>query len=395
FAHVIEQDPVEENLLFLGTEFGLYVSTDGGENWTKWTTGFPMAPVRALAVHPRENDLVIGTHGRAAWIIDDIRPLRLLAKEGIQLLDKPLHVFDASDAIQYLRKEPNGLRGPGHAEFFGDNRDYGALISYVVNPSGSSHASNGKDSTENKVKIEILDQDGVVIRTMTPEVKAGLNRTAWELRRKAYPNLTDRGDPSTDGERTGHLVLPGEYAVRVTYGDHLDSTEVTVLPDPRKEISSENMTVKYSMILLVGNYLEKAQEAVDRLNETKESVGMVSKKLKNDEIEVSKQLKKRTKAMQDSIKSLVALIKPARVQGIRRDPDHLSSRLTGIYRSLQSSWDAPTEAEHINLRFAEKKLATVLDRINHFYDKAFESFRRDVIEAGLKLFDKYESLTVK
>jgi photosystem II stability/assembly factor-like uncharacterized protein len=395
FVHVIEQDPVEKNLLFLGTEFGLHVSIDGGENWTKWSEEFPTAPVRALVVHPREHDLVIGTHGRAAWIIDDIRPLRALAKQGTQILDKPLHLFHVADAVQYSLKEPNGLRGPGHAEFFGDNREYGAIISYVVNPSESSAAVNGDESKDKEVKIEILDQDGEVIRTMTSEAKAGLNRTAWELRRKAYSNLTSRGGASTDGERTGHLVLAGEYGVRLTYGDYKDSTSVTVLADPRKEVRREDMIAKYSLIQLVGNYLEKAQEAVDRLNKTKESVTMVGKKLTNDQVESLKYLKQQTSAVQDSIKSLVAFIKPARVQGIRRDPDHLSSRLSGVYRSLQSSWDAPTEAEQINLRFAEDKLASVLDRINGFYDEAFESFRQDVTEAGLKLFDKYEPLTVK
>ncbi|MEE8583964.1 MAG: hypothetical protein V3T83_03845, partial [Acidobacteriota bacterium] len=132
YALVIRQDPVQPRLLFLGTEFGLYLSLDGGGSWSKWTHGVPTTSVIDLVIHPRDHDLVIGTHGRAIFVLDDIRPLRRLAEQGPELLESPLQVLAAADAVQARRREPDGIRGPGHAIFQGENRPYGAMLTYWV-----------------------------------------------------------------------------------------------------------------------------------------------------------------------------------------------------------------------------------------------------------------------
>ncbi|MBI4513898.1 MAG: hypothetical protein HY702_07285, partial [Gemmatimonadetes bacterium] len=164
FLHVIEQDPVQPNLLYLGTEFGLWVSLDGGKRWMKWTHGVPTVPVTGLLVHPRDHDLVIGTHGRAAYILDDIGALRALAAEPA-IVQKPLHLFEILPAQQYRVKQVDGMRSPGDGIFRGENRPYGALLTYVVNP--------GSDT--GKVAIEILDGEGNVIRKMDGPAKRGVN----------------------------------------------------------------------------------------------------------------------------------------------------------------------------------------------------------------------------
>src|SRR5690606_855802 len=102
YALVLQQDPVEPDLLFLGTEFGLYVSFDAGARWQKWRHGVPTASVMDLAVHPREHDLIVATHGRALYVLDDIRPLRELARLG---RDASVHLFSIAPSIQYQVKQ--------------------------------------------------------------------------------------------------------------------------------------------------------------------------------------------------------------------------------------------------------------------------------------------------
>ena len=132
YALSIVEDPEEPNLLFLGTDDGLYVSIDKGAIWTKWTEGFPTVPVKDLVIHPREQDLVIGTFGRAAWVLDDIRPLRAIAKDQ-NILQKTVHLFDPPTAYQAAYQQPTGSRFGGDALYNGENRKSGARFSYYLN----------------------------------------------------------------------------------------------------------------------------------------------------------------------------------------------------------------------------------------------------------------------
>ena len=129
YALCIKQDPVDENLLFLGTEFGLWVSTDGGQGWLRWTHGLPTVSVMDLAIHPRDNDLVIATHGRGLYILDDISPLRGL---NSQVMAKPLHLWDVPPAILHATRQTGSSRFPGDVEFRGQNPPYGAAITFSL-----------------------------------------------------------------------------------------------------------------------------------------------------------------------------------------------------------------------------------------------------------------------
>jgi photosystem II stability/assembly factor-like uncharacterized protein len=129
YALAFEQDPVDKDLLFLGTEFGLWISVDGGGRWLRYKYGLPTVPVMGLAVHPRERDLVIATHGRALYVLDDIRPLSGLRAPA---LSEPLHLFPIARAQQHWQKSGAGGFALGASEFHGENRPYGALITFSV-----------------------------------------------------------------------------------------------------------------------------------------------------------------------------------------------------------------------------------------------------------------------
>ena len=141
YALSIEQDPVDPDLLFLGTEFGLWVSNDAGKSWMKWKHGFPTVSVMGLAVHPRDHDLVIGTHGRAAYVLDDIRPLRTMSKET---LAKPLHFFEVPDAQTYTTRQKEGSRFVGDAEFRARERAVRRAAHLLAEPPRPSASDRGE-----------------------------------------------------------------------------------------------------------------------------------------------------------------------------------------------------------------------------------------------------------
>ncbi|HVT59592.1 MAG TPA: hypothetical protein VHR45_14465 [Thermoanaerobaculia bacterium] len=142
WALAIEQDPVDRDLLFLGTEFGLYFSNDAGAHWLPWKHGLPTVAVEGLVIHPRDHDLVLGTHGRSAYVVDDIAPLRQMTAATLR---EPLHLYDAGPAQQHRIDPGAGSNGPGSGEFRGENRPYGALITYSLNLPGLPLADEKKD----------------------------------------------------------------------------------------------------------------------------------------------------------------------------------------------------------------------------------------------------------
>jgi photosystem II stability/assembly factor-like uncharacterized protein len=228
FLHAVEEDPVEPNLLFAGSELGLFVSLDRGRSWMKWTHGVPAVPIRGIVVHPRDHDLVIGTHGRAIWIVDDIRPLRALAADA-SIRERALHAFEAPPAQQHevaMQGDAGillGYRVVGHAMFFGESRPYGALLSYWVGP----QAAGGR------AQIQVRSADGRVIRDLEGSATNGINRVVWDLREPAPTPAAGGGGGGRGGQ--GAEVAPGTYQVTIRLGGQESTTTVQVLPDPRKQ----------------------------------------------------------------------------------------------------------------------------------------------------------------
>ena len=225
FLHEIEEDPVEPNLLFLGGEHGMYVTLDGGQSWFKWTHGLPSTPVREVIVHPRDHDLVIGTHGRGVWIVDDIRPLRELAADP-SIRDRSLHIFSPPAAQQHevaLEGDAGirmGYRVVGHAMYFGESRPYGAILSYWL---GADIAGGGP------AQVEVRTEGGQLIRRLEGSAEYGVNRVVWDL--QPDPEEDEEEDVEEDEVEE---VAPGVYEVTIRIAGQESTTLVEVLPDPRK-----------------------------------------------------------------------------------------------------------------------------------------------------------------
>ena len=255
FVHVIREDPIEPNLLFVGTEFGVRFSVDGGTSWMNWQHGVPAAPVRDLRIHPREHDLVVGTHGRGIYVVDDIRPLRQAAADA-SLIDEELRVLPLASAQKYVVAEAIGYRSVGHAMMFGEMRPYGALINYWYG--GEEGASTN---------IEIIDPNGEVVHSFSDIAKEGVNRTVWNLRR------TTRQEGKAD--LSGIEILAGIYSVKVTSGGSESEGELHVLEDPRFTISSQDRQERIGALGEL-NYLTSTLEMAEgRLSMAIEEVGVV------------------------------------------------------------------------------------------------------------------------
>ncbi len=378
FAHVIEQDPVEPDLLFLGTEFGMYVSLNAGGTWVKWTHGLPTAPFRALMVHGRDHDLVAGTHGRGVYIIDDIRPLRELASDP-EIADRALHAFEIPPAYQVTMAEPLGFRSTGDAMFFGENRPYGALISYW------------SQGSEDSVTVEIADAAGEVIRQLKGTNTHGVNRLAWDLRLERFRRPTLGGGFGGGG---GPLVLPGTYNVRIKNGDTEATTTVEVRPDPRTTILDAERRAKFAAIVTTGEQMVVAADLLDRIRDTRETLETIGDALRDRDDEESTALAARGDEIAEMLQAISDRVARASGGGLANTGDLVGSRLNSVHGSLQSSWDAPTQSQRISMELAQRDLQAVVADYNALLSGALAAFKRDADAVGLQLLGEMEPLVV-
>jgi photosystem II stability/assembly factor-like uncharacterized protein len=224
------QDPAEPKLMFTGTEYGLYVSFDKGENWNKWTSGYPTVSTYDMVIHPSEPDLIIGTFGRSIWIIDDINPLREVAHSGGQVLNKKIAGFTPPVAVMAATKNLPGYYWRGDAIYEGTNRDISAMLTCYIS----------EDKNE-KLKVEISNSDGVVVRNFESDVKKGFNRIKWRFDKNSLPTAgqisrNNMSDLENRGRQFRGLVgaaTAGEYSIKLSYGGESSSTKIIVNNDPR------------------------------------------------------------------------------------------------------------------------------------------------------------------
>src|SRR5208282_5619419 len=214
YAHVIKEDSVNPNLLFLGTEFGLWISVDSGQHWAQYKgSNFPATAVRDMAVQARESDLVLATHGRGIWIIDDISAWRALTPD---VMSKEATLIPGR-AIQYF--ETSGGWAEGDESFTGRNRPTEAQITYY---------QRGRH-IYGDLKIEILDKDGKLVDTVPGSKHRGLNRSSWSMHVKA-PAVPPAASILFEAAQ-GPRVLPGIYTVKMTKGDNVYTEQLNVTLD--------------------------------------------------------------------------------------------------------------------------------------------------------------------
>jgi photosystem II stability/assembly factor-like uncharacterized protein len=250
YAHVVKEDLVNKELLFVGTEMGLWISLDGGTQWAQYKGGeLPNVAVRDLAIHPRDHDLVIATHGRGIWIVDDITPLRALTPEN---LTKEAVFVSAKPSVQSI--SGGGGWANGDAVYVGPNPTDEAVITYYQK----------KRHIFGDLKIEVFDSQGKLLSTIPSSKRRGLNRATWPMRLKA-PKVP-RAASAAFGATVGPRLLPGTYTVKMTKDKQVYTTQLQVITDPRSKHTAADRSAQLDLSMKLYNQLGNMTFAVERIN---------------------------------------------------------------------------------------------------------------------------------
>jgi photosystem II stability/assembly factor-like uncharacterized protein len=272
YAHVVTEDTVDQNLLFLGTEFGLWISVDGGQHWAQYKgSNFPAVAVRDIVVQAREGDLVLATHGRGIWVIDDISAWRALTPD---VMSKEATLIPGR-AIQYF--ETSGGWAEGDESFTGRNRPSEAQITYY---------QKGRHIFGD-LKIEILDKDGKLVDTVPGSKHRGLNRSSWSMHVKA-PAVPPAASILFEAAQ-GPRVLPGVYTVKMTKGDNVYTEQLNVTLDPRAKFSLEDRKAQFDLTMKIYHTIEHMTYAVDAIEGVRDTANARAAKL-SDKDPLRKQL---------------------------------------------------------------------------------------------------------
>jgi hypothetical protein len=217
-VNTIRQDPRSPNLLYAGTEFGFFVSLDEGNTWKRFMNSLPTVRIDDVLVHPRENDLVLATHGRSIYIMDDVTPLQQVTPE---IVAADAHLFQPREAVLWKNDRTLSRSVTGAKHFRGTNAPIGTAISYYL-----------KAPAANPVKLTITDATtGRLFRDLVPSRDAGLNRIQWDLRGNPPPQESGRAGGGGGGGEEGPLAHPGLYKVTLAVGGREYTQTVSVLED--------------------------------------------------------------------------------------------------------------------------------------------------------------------
>ena len=249
YAHVVKEDLKNRELLFVGTELGLWVSLDGGKHWAQYKGGeLPNVAVRDLAIHPRDAALVVATHGRGIWIVDDITPLRALTAD---MLGRDAAFVPGKPAVQRILAQGGWVNGD--AAFEGPNPPGDALITYYQK----------KRHIFGDLTIEILGKDGKSLATIPSSKRRGLSRAGWPMRMKP-PRVPTAATAA--GASIGPRLVPGTYTVRMTKDKQTYTEKLEVVADPRSKHTPEDRKAEFDLAMTLYRMLGDMTFAVDRIN---------------------------------------------------------------------------------------------------------------------------------
>jgi photosystem II stability/assembly factor-like uncharacterized protein len=399
YVHVVREDPVRKGMLYAGTESGIWVSFDDGAHWQSLQWNLPVAPVHDLTVH--NDDLIVATHGRAFWILDDILPLRespgaLLAgaqPAGIGPAAAPpedVHFFKPRLAYR-TRIGAFPIRA-GMA--LGQNPPEGAILDYSL-----------KDAPKDPVSLEILGAKGEVIRKFTSKkteeesapdegegfrrgggeplpAEKGFNRFVWDLRYERatrVPRLITWG-----GSGQGPLVVPGTYQarLRVAGKDYTQSFEVK--EDPRVQATQADLEMQLELALKIRDSIDRAHDAVNQITELRAQLDALHKRLagdqKNKELaSAAEDLRKKMAAVEDSLVQL----KSKTGEDPLNYPNQPADQMVALDSTVEDADAAPTAQSYTVFGLLSKQINASLDKWKELQEKDLAAFNDSVAKAGV------------
>ena len=351
FARNIQEDYKNPNLLFLGTELGLFITLDGGISWSKFENNVPSAAIHYMEMHPKTNDLIIATHGRGIIILDDVSPLQALNSE---ITTKTLHFFDSKP---YTMSEKSSFGGTSsEVQFVGDNPKTDAQIKYVL----------PKRHTFGKMSMEILDLDGNLITTLQAGKQKGINTVEWGFNRQA-PKVA-KGKTIAGAAMFAPRVKAGKYKVRITKGNDVFEKEIEVQYDPKSPFTLEERTAQQKVTQELFDFTQKLAYLVYQIDSWDAAIDQFNAKnsAPNKSVQtLNKEL--------DELRDKLVVTKGDNYVGAGEPK--LREKLGDIYSSVGSYFGAPsvTQLDNIQMLTLQFEEATKqFDKIKSGSLKAFE-----------------------
>jgi len=344
YVHAVREDPKRKGLLFAGTGNGIYVSFDDGGHWQPLKLNLPTTPIHDLLV--KNDDLIVATHGRAFWILDDIMPLRQMSASTAT---EDAHLYQPASAIRYRGA---GFTLPATVPV-GANPPTGVVIDYFL-----------KSAPKDGATLEILDTKGKVVRKYSSKKAAegaspdeeefgvsrpgetlpaemGLNRFFWDMRGEVPARVP--GAVSWGGRPTGALVLPGTYQIRLTVADKTSTASAEISKDPRVAVSAADLEKQYELTVRIWNRVNAGHEAVNQIRSVRGQIDALRKRLNADAsakpvLDASDALKKKMDAVEEKI------IQPKSKSGEDplNYPIQVVDQLMALQGTVESADTAPT-----------------------------------------------------
>ncbi|MBD3415381.1 MAG: hypothetical protein GF421_13255 [Candidatus Aminicenantes bacterium] len=366
YVWVVREDPVRPQIIYAGTETGLFVSFNRGTRWIRLhMANLPTVAVHDIIVHPRENDLILGTHGRGMWIFDDMSFFREIYNE---MLRQPTYLFRMRPALRHAVKATR--YGIGDREFTAKNPPYGALITYYL----KEEVQEDKD-----FRIDIYDQDKNLIRRLKDiSTEKGMNRAAWDLR-GAPPRQrreTEHEESFFSRGPMGPQVLPGTYTVRLVKGEEAYKEELTVSVDPTVEVSRDDLDLQHtyaSDLCAMQSSINDGLRALDTLQEQlRERKNTLSRQSASFPEEVMEAIETH---MQEISQIQSVLTKPEGAPYWSEGP-RLIERVSGLFRSIDSVNQAPTRAQINYFGELKQEFEAGMSRINEYLGEKAKQINR-------------------
>ncbi|NOZ94708.1 MAG: glycosyl hydrolase [Acidobacteria bacterium] len=359
YVHVIKEDPKRSSLLFAGTEHGLYISLDGGAHWVRFKGNLPPVPVRDMTIQEREGDLVLATHGRGIYIIDDLTPIRALTPETI---DSPVALLPARPAEMPIA----GVSWPftGDDEFVGDNPREEAVITYWLK----------RRHLFGDLKVEIYGQDGTLITTIPGSKRVGINRVAWSMR---LPPPKVPPATSLVPAMRGPRILEGTYKVKLIKGKRNVEGTVKLVADPRSPHSAEDRAVQQKTALDLYHDLGRLTYLIDAISDARDQAAARSGTAR------PKRLRRRLNTARDHLENLRREL-VATKKGAITGEEKLREKLGELYGAVNRYDGRPTKSQLQRKTILEGQLETAERRFETFAGGELSALSASLKKAGLE-----------
>jgi photosystem II stability/assembly factor-like uncharacterized protein len=401
YVHAVRVDPKRKGLLYAGSERGMYVSFDDGANWQPLQLNLPMSPIYDLIV--KNDDLAVATHGRSFWVLDDLSPLRQWSDS---LKSENVHLFAPANASHTTF--PGSFFGGGNA---GQNPPGGTVIYYYLkteikkpeekkdekrteaagasgeatttaSSSGSStakaestsheaapdSAASADKKSESRVKIEILDSGGKVVRTYPPKhppvsegeegffsrnrsseipTEAGINRFVWDLRYEGVQRIPN--SPLWGGSTEGPIAIPGQYQVRLTLDGKSQTRSFNIVPDPRLRLTADDLKKQFDLMESILGKVTQVHDAVRQIRDIRAQMTALNKRLKEEKNPNAKAVADAGNALDKKmtvVEEALIQTKAKSGQDVLNYPIRLNNLLVALGGVVSSADAAPTKQDY-------------------------------------------------